>query len=216
MGRIERKKFKRQNSFLDAGGIKVAFMGAEASGKSSIVQRLVSGIFFDDYQPTVFEFYNYETTFNNTHRFRLQISDTAGSFSFPAMDRLTIQKSDVIVVVFDLTSLNSLKRAEGLIMIIKNENPNKPILVVGNKSDLPHSVAFKMSLHQRLSFSNQHTYFETSVKFNENAGFDLIKMIVEEFALSKGPFVVTQSQKPLSVKLLKKFAESAENLLDLF
>ena len=215
MSRIERKKFKKQNSFLDAGDIKVAFMGAEASGKSSIVQRLVRGIFFDDYQPTVFEFYSYETTFNSTWRVRLQISDTAGSFSFPAMDRLTIQKSDVVVVVFDLTSLSSLKRAEEFFKIIKNENPNKSILLVGNKSDLPHRVACKMSLEQRLSFSNQHSYIETSVKFNENAGHDVIKMIVEEFALSKGPGV-TQSQKPLSVKLLKKFAESTENLLDLF
>lgn len=208
--------FKRKNSFPDNMEIKVAFMGAAASGKSSIVQRLVSGTFFDDHQPTVFEFYNYETRFDNTCRLSLQISDTTGSFSFPAMDRLTIQKSDVIVVVFDLTLLSSLERAEELIKNIKDEYPNKPIVVVGNKSDLPHPVDCKKSLDQRLSCNSQHTYIETSAKFDKDVGYDVMKMISEEFALSNGPFGVKQSHKPLSAKLKKKFAESTENLFDLF
>lgn len=208
--------FKRRNSFPDNMKIKVAFMGAAASGKSSIVQRLVNGSFFDIYQPTVFEFYNYETKFEKTCQLSLQISDTAGSFSFPAMDRLTIQKSDIVLVVFDLTSLESLKRAEELIKIIKGENPKKSILVVGNKSDLPHRVSCKKSLDMRLSCSNQYSYIETSAKFDTDVGYDVMKMISEEFVLSNGPFGIKQSLKSLSAKLKKKFAESTENLLDLF
>ena len=215
MSEIERKRFKR-NSCQDYMLIKVAFMGAAASGKSSIVQRLIGGRFFEDYQPTVFEFYNSEYKMNKTCRLCLQISDTAGAFSFPAMDRLTIQKADVIVVVFDLTSSSSLKRAEELIKNIKEQHPKKSILVVGNKSDLPHRVSCKKSLDQRLSCSNEHTYVETSAKFDKNVGHELVKKISEEFALSNGPFDVKQSHKPLSAKLKRKFAESTENLLDLF
>lgn len=211
------KLFKRNSNLEECRLVKVAFMGAAYSGKSAIVQRLVTGKFFEDvYDPTVFDFHEFESIVDNTYRLCFQISDTAGEFSFPAMDRLTIQKVDIVVVVFDMTSSRSLKRCEELMKKIKEINPKKSIMVIGNKTDLPHRILPKRNLELRLSSNHEHTYFETSAKLDKNAGHELIKRISEEFAISRGPFDVKQSRKPISAKLKRKFAESTENLLDLF
>ena len=192
--------------------IKVAFMGAAASGKSSIVQRLIGGHFSEEYEPTVFEFHNFE---NKASSVTFHISDTAGAFSFPAMDRLTIQKSDVIVVVFDLSSTESLKQAVLLSKNVKEQNSKKPILVIGNKSDLGKRVSTKMELEYHFTCHLQYSYLEISAKFEENRE-ELIQRISEEFALSNGPFDVKRSRKPLSAKLKRKLSKSTENLLDMF
>lgn len=208
----------RKKSYNKNDVIKVAFMGAAASGKSSIVQRLIKGDdshFSEDYQPTVFEFHDFESKAGNTSKVTLQISDTAGAFSFPAMDRLTIQKSDVIVVVFDLSSTESLKHAVIRARDVKEQNPKKPILVIGNKSDLGKRVSSKMELEHHFTCHLQLSYLETSAKYEKIRG-ELIQRISEEFSLSNGPFDVKRSRKPLSAKLKRRLSKSTENLLDLF
>jgi len=195
--------------------IKVAFMGAAKTGKSSLVQRLIGGDFNQDYEPTVFEFYNHESKLDNNSRVCLQISDTSGAFDFPAMDRLTIQKSDVVVVVFDLTSISSLKHVVRLTNQIKQENPKKAVLVIGNKSDLPYRVVHKKELERHVTCIMHHTYVEMSAKCDGNMS-ELIHRISEEFALSNGPYDVKRSEKPFGAKLKKGLSKSTESLLDLF
>jgi len=126
------------------------------------------------------------------------------------MDRLTIQKSDVVVVVFDLTSISSLKHVVRLTNQIKQENPKKAVLVIGNKSDLPYRVVHK----KELTCIMHHTYVEMSAKCDGNMS-DLVQKISEEFELSNGPFSTKKAQKPMSSLLKRKLSKSAENLLDL-
>ncbi|XP_066922315.1 GTP-binding protein drn-1-like [Clytia hemisphaerica] len=204
----------RKKSFREEF-VKVAFMGPGASGKTCIVHRLVGKKFSEEYEPTVFDFYDYESKVDNTCRLSLQISDTAGAFSFPAMDRLTIQKSDVVVVVFDLTSMGSLKQAMKLAKEIRGDNPKKAVLVIGNKSDLALRVAAKKELENTITCNLQMGYCELSAKYDDVSA-DLIPRIAEEFAISKGPYDVKRSRKPLSAKFKRKLSKSTENLLDLF
>lgn len=204
----------RKKSFKEHDLIKVAFMGAAASGKTSIVQRLVGGHFSEEYEPTVFEFHDFESKTNNL-KVKMEISDTAGAFSFPAMDRLTIQKSDVVVIVFDLSSSDSLRHAVLLTKDVKEQNPKKPILVIGNKLDLGIRVTTKSELEYHFTCHLQHSYLETSAKF-ETSCDELIQRISEEFALSNGPYDVKRSRKPLSAKLKRRLSKSTENILDMF
>ena len=208
------KQEPRRMSRDEEVNIKVAFMGAARTGKSSLVQRLIDGDLNEDYEPTVFEFYNHESKLDNNCRICLQISDTSGAFNFPAMDRLTIQKSDVVVLVFDLTSMLSLKHVVSLANQIKRDNPKKAILVIGNKSDLLNRVAPKKELEYHVTSTMQHTYVEMSAKCDRNMS-DLMHRISEEFELSNGPFNTKKSQKPMSSIMKRKFSKSAENLLDL-
>ena len=207
---VIRKKSRVDQEFV----INVAFMGSAASGKTTIVHRLMGKKFHQHYNPTVFDFYDYESKVDNTCRLSLQISDTAGAFSFPAMDRLTIQKSDVVVVVFDLTSMSSLNHAESLIKDIKRQCPRKAILIIGNKSDQPHRIASKRRLNERVTCNFEHSYIETSAKLNDDIAIDLLQRIKEEFALLEGPYDIKRSEKPFSSKLRKQFSRSTLSLRD--
>lgn len=115
---------------------RVVVFGAGGVGKSSLVLRFVKGTFRDTYIPTVEDTYrqvrreNLFVSFNSgdrdllgfeQHLFSLQviscdksvctlqITDTTGSHQFPAMQRLSISKGHAFILVFSITSRQSLE-----------------------------------------------------------------------------------------------------------
>ena len=70
----------------------------------------------------------------------LQITDTTGSHQFPAMQRLNIQKGHAFILVYSITSRQSLEELKIIyrdILQIKgvNEIQNIPMMLVGTKCD---------------------------------------------------------------------------------
>uniref|UniRef100_A0A8C5Q2D6 Uncharacterized protein n=1 Tax=Leptobrachium leishanense TaxID=445787 RepID=A0A8C5Q2D6_9ANUR len=69
---------------------------------------------------------------------RIEITDTSGSYSFPAMRKLRIQQGDAFALVFSLNDPTTFQEVESLreeILRVKGE-PDVPIVVVGNQTDL--------------------------------------------------------------------------------
>lgn len=151
----------------------IAVFGAASVGKTSLIRRSFVGEFFEEYTPTIEDYYSHEiqrlggvTVLNTT--------DCAGCFQFPAMRKLTIQKAAGIVLVFSLDSEFSFRELQRLLdEIIKvRSEEGVPIVVVGNKKDLnvrevtEQDVVELIRLYSSDKF--QLRYVETSAKDNLN------------------------------------------------
>lgn len=73
----------------------------------------------------------------------LQITDTAGSHQFPAMQRLSITRGHAFILIYSISSMASLEELRPIYLLIKEIKgaetmPSVPIMLVGNKSDETH------------------------------------------------------------------------------
>lgn len=97
------------------------------------------GTFKDSYVPTIEDTYRQVITSNKVVC-SLQITDTTGSHQFPAMQRLNIQKGHAFILVYSITSRQSLEELRPIykdIVEIKgvNEIRNIPMILIGSKCD---------------------------------------------------------------------------------
>uniref|UniRef100_F1LE78 GTP-binding protein Di-Ras2 n=1 Tax=Ascaris suum TaxID=6253 RepID=F1LE78_ASCSU len=123
---------------------RVAVFGAGGVGKSSIVMRFVKGTFNENYVPTIEDTYRQVISCNQKNVCTLEITDTTGSHQFPAMQRLSISKGNAFVLVYSVTSKQSLEELGPIILTLKEVKGDSisevPIMLVGNKKDTKSSV----------------------------------------------------------------------------
>ncbi|XP_016135943.1 GTP-binding protein Di-Ras1-like [Sinocyclocheilus grahami] len=148
---------------------RVVVFGAGGVGKSSLVLRFVKGTFRDTYIPTVEDTYRQVISCDKSVC-TLQITDTTGSHQFPAMQRLSISKGHAFILVYSITSKQSLEELKPIyqqILAIKGNVENIPIMLVGNKSDETQREV-KTEDGEAQSKIWKCAFMETSAKTNHN------------------------------------------------
>ncbi|CAJ0963161.1 unnamed protein product, partial [Mesorhabditis belari] len=128
---------------------RVAVFGAGGVGKSSIVQRFVNGTFSDNYVPTIEDTYRQVISCNQKNVCTLQITDTTGSHQFPAMQRLSMSKGHAFILIYSVTSRQSLEELGPIVKMLMEVKGSSiaevPIMLVGNKKD-ESSVRYYLSI----------------------------------------------------------------------
>lgn len=148
---------------------RVVVFGAGGVGKSSLVLRFVKGTFRDTYIPTVEDTYRQVISCDKSVC-TLQITDTTGSHQFPAMQRLSISKGHAFILVYSITSKQSLEELKPIyqqILAIKGNVEAIPIMLVGNKSDETQREV-KTEDGEAQSKTWKCAFMETSAKTNHN------------------------------------------------
>ena len=148
---------------------RVVVFGAGGVGKSSLVLRFVKGTFRDSYIPTVEDTYRQVISCDKSIC-TLQITDTTGSHQFPAMQRLSISKGHAFILVYSVTSRQSLEELKPIyqqVLAIKGSVDAIPVMLVGNKSDeTQREVETKEGEAQATAW--KCAFMETSAKMNNN------------------------------------------------
>uniref|UniRef100_A0A8C9V969 DIRAS family, GTP-binding RAS-like 1b n=2 Tax=Scleropages formosus TaxID=113540 RepID=A0A8C9V969_SCLFO len=148
---------------------RVVVFGAGGVGKSSLVLRFVKGTFRDTYIPTVEDTYRQVISCDKSVC-TLQITDTTGSHQFPAMQRLSISKGHAFILVYSITSRQSLEELKPIyqqVLTIKGSVENIPIMLVGNKCDeTQREVETREGEAQAATW--KCAFMETSAKTNYN------------------------------------------------
>ncbi|KAM9098964.1 GTP-binding protein Di-Ras2 [Sminthopsis crassicaudata] len=149
---------------------RVVVFGAGGVGKSSLVLRFVKGTFRESYVPTVEDTYRQVISCDKSIC-TLQITDTTGSHQFPAMQRLSISKGHAFILVYSITSQQSLEELKPIyeqICQIKGDVENIPIMLVGNKNDESPNREVRSSEGEALAKKWKCAFMETSAKMNHN------------------------------------------------
>ena len=149
-------------------------IGNSSVGKTSILTRYSSKTFNENYLATVgLDFFSKDETIDNKI-IRIKIWDTAGQERYKSFTKCFFQKAQGIRVVYDVTSQKSFHDLQYWIDSL-NSNMYQdisfvPIIIIGNKIDLPNREVTKQ---EASDYSREHKfhYYETSAKTGE--GIDL-------------------------------------------
>ncbi|XP_070581211.1 ras-related protein Rap-2a-like [Ptychodera flava] len=148
---------------------RLVVMGAAGVGKSSVISQFLYGKFDEKYRETVEDLHTREFDING-HTLHLEVLDTSGSFSFPAMRKLSIASGDVFVLVYAISDKESLEEVTRLRNQILEQKGGKAtsIIVVGNKSDLEEERKVEKDDVESLTYQWDLEHIETSAKDNSN------------------------------------------------
>ncbi|KAK7120096.1 hypothetical protein R3I94_020196 [Phoxinus phoxinus] len=149
---------------------RVVVFGAGGVGKSSLVLRFVKGTFRESYIPTVEDTYRQVISCDKSIC-TLQITDTTGSHQFPAMQRLSITKGHAFILVYSISSKQSLEELKPIfeqICLIKGDTESIPIMLVGNKNDELNSREVESGDGEATAKRWKCAFMETSAKTNHN------------------------------------------------
>eukprot|EP00477_Mikrocytos_mackini_P000032 GAHX01000032.1.p1 GENE.GAHX01000032.1~~GAHX01000032.1.p1 ORF type:complete len:240 (+),score=41.22 GAHX01000032.1:71-790(+) len=169
---------------------KAVFLGDVAVGKTSLINRYVTGTFVDGYTSTVgIDFANKtkevihegegpnegEGGFPSKIRYKtsLQLWDTAGQERFKSLLPNYIREADIVVLVFSLDNLKSFENIAIWMNKIQDFG-DKMIFLVCNKQDLETTTAKEVGkeimeevlISQFITSRNIKHYFRTSAKDN--------------------------------------------------
>ncbi|MHA1583912.1 MAG: Rab family GTPase [Promethearchaeota archaeon] len=149
--------------------IKVFFGGEGGVGKSTFVERFVTGIFNEKMIMTIgvnHAVKNMKTS--DGRQVILQVWDIGGEERFRFVARKYIRGSTTGVVGFDINRHRSLVNLEDWLAIIREELPTQPIFLVGMKNDIPDALADREFCDKLLNKYHLEELILTSSKTGEN------------------------------------------------
>jgi small GTP-binding protein len=147
----------------------VVVLGSSMVGKTSIISQFLYDSFISGYKETVDEMYHGEFDVGGCE-LALNIQDTGGSYvdNFPAMVGVSLASADAVLLVFsvaDLHSFEEVARLRDLVQSVKGEEI--PIVVVGNKTDLPREITIE-EVEATVMLDWENGYMECCAKDNIN------------------------------------------------
>uniref|UniRef100_A0A1E1X7P3 Uncharacterized protein n=1 Tax=Amblyomma aureolatum TaxID=187763 RepID=A0A1E1X7P3_9ACAR len=149
---------------------RVVVLGAARVGKTAIVHQFLYDEFPVDYFATIEEFHTGEYEVNGAS-LTLDIVDTSGSYPFPAMRSLAISAADAFVLVYAVDDPESFEEARRIHdQIAEQRSARAPVVVVGNKCDLPNAMrrVRREVAETIISIDWEHGFVESSAKENIN------------------------------------------------
>mmetsp|Transcript_20634 Transcript_20634/g.79021 ORF Transcript_20634/g.79021 Transcript_20634/m.79021 type:complete len:190 (+) Transcript_20634:193-762(+) len=177
--------------------IRLVVLGGAGVGKSAVSIRFVRGVFVEKYDPTIEESYR-KPILVDEKNWVLEILDTAGTDQFAAMRDMYIQRGDGFILVYSVSSDQSVDRCEELYKQISrlNEERQTHVVLVANKVDLPQDQqTVKKSVGERKAAEWNCPFLESSAKENKN---------IEELFLRTAQLVIDARKASSSGKKPKK------------
>tara|TARA_Y200000002_G_scaffold382321_1_gene398976 strand:- start:2922 stop:3563 length:642 start_codon:yes stop_codon:yes gene_type:complete len=194
---------------------KIVIIGESGSGKSSLLLRYTRDIFNNYYEPTIgvdFATKQLDIPSNGEHiPIKLQIWDTAGQERFSAITKSYYRNTCGVIVVFDLTSLESFYSIPKWITNIKNNcDSTVQIILIGNKADLTNDIVVKKHQIDKMCKTYGIRYFETSAMRLDSTSiaFNILSQNILEsinsMNIPSGVKIIYQNDAQASVNLSKK------------
>ena len=152
---------------------KIVFFGDGGVGKTTLINRFLTGVFISDSQITIGVDFHVKKVDINGNRVSLQIWDFAGEDRFRFLMPSYVVGASGGIFMFDITRYTSLKNFDDWIEIFKKgykgDNHQMPVLMVGSKLDLEYKRAVSRDEAFELAKKNNlFGYLECSAKSGEN------------------------------------------------
>jgi len=145
---------------------KVIVVGDGAVGKTSIIVRYVKGEFDPTYIKTIGVNFFVQNIMVGDREINIQIWDTAGQEHFGPVRKKYFLGARGAIVVFDKSSSKSFENLDFWLNEIEKSCGTIPLVLVGNKADLPEAVTFNQG--QKIAAKLKLPFIETSAKTGLN------------------------------------------------
>jgi len=163
---------------------KLMVIGEGAVGKTTLVNRYVTGTFERDYKTTIGSQFAVKLTHISPPEaeyatgIKIQAWDVAGQARFKAVRKMYYSGAAGIIIVFDVTRRRSFTELSKWIQEADESIGTRvPILLVGNKTDLPDR-AVPSDEAKKWAEDNGFLYLESSAKTGEGVA-DMFTVLAE-------------------------------------
>jgi len=194
---------KKKNSD-DYEEIKAILVGDSGVGKTNLINTSVGIPFVEGKRPTISgSFVSKKIKADNDQEFIVNLWDTAGQETYRDVTKLFFKGSEIILLVYDITTKNSFESLKEWAKIAEDIIENEHIYgIVGNKNDL--YLESKVSDDEVKDFADKlNAKFKlVSAKTDKQSFSDLLKDLVED--LKK----IDKRRKRYSIKLNKNVENS--------
>ena len=149
---------------------KVIFLGEPRVGKSSIIKMYVENTFESTYLPTIgMQVSEKSLQMNRDCQLDLKFWEMESqSHTFSPLRKRFYSDTKLVFIIFDLTRKNSFDSLHKWLKILSaNFHENVPIIILGNKSDLPNPEVLPEDIDQLQKEMNT-IVFSVSAKTGEN------------------------------------------------
>lgn len=127
----------------------------------------------------------------NGVEYKIELWDTVGAERFNSISVNYFRNAQGAILVYDVTSRNSLNKLEFWLKDLydKTDNPNIAFIVVGNKTDQERAISRK----EGEQFANKHggLFMETSVKCDQSVDDAFNKILKKVSRQSLAPSNIT-------------------------
>lgn len=158
---------------------KLLIIGDSGVGKSCFLLQFIDGDFKEDHNVTIGVEYGAKTVTASGKQIKLQIWDTAGQESFRAITRSFYRNANGVILMYDLTRLESFENLEDWLREIRlNSDPDVVVYLVGNMKDLADEER-EVSTEIAQKFANEKKldgFIEASAKTAEHVSDVFIKV----------------------------------------
>ena len=166
--------------------IKTVLLGEASVGKTSLVYRFIENKFRDNYKSTLgVNLLKKDMDVEGYGSVSAQIWDLGGQESFRSLRKLYLEGANGGFLIFDLTSRKSYDQINEWIGSFKEARGEKPLILIGNKSDL--MSLRKISDDEAIEYAraNNMELIITSAKTGQNveeAFLNLTKRILDDIS----------------------------------
>jgi len=176
INKISEKNYKN-NLFNSLENINFILLGDSGSGKSCFYQRYFNNS-YSFWGSTIGMDKNIKLIKFDNYIYKLIVWDTAGAERFKSFSINYLNKSNAVLLFFDVTDENSFDNINSWINSIKDNSNDIMIYLIGNKIDIPERKILKERAEE-LANSFNINYFEVSCRFNINISEVIFNMILE-------------------------------------
>ena len=170
--------------------IKLALLGDPTVGKTNLVIRYTENTFSLNTPPTIGYDYKSKTVDikKTKQKAKVQIFDTAGQERYMSLSKNVYKRVDGVILVYDITQMQTFKNISKWIELIKEFNDNLPILLIGNKIDSDERIV-SFEEGKKFGDENKINFFETSALSGANVeeAFESFINEIVKFLKNKNP-----------------------------
>ena len=167
---------------------KLIFLGDQSVGKSCMLNRFMNDTFTEEYQATIgldFQSKNVQIDGQDIH---LLLYDTAGQEKFRSLIPMYTRDSNIILLVYDITSQTSFDHIPEWLNDLSNVNLNDVIFaLVGNKNDLEDKREVSTEVGKKFAEEHNYIFQETSAKTGDGFSELFYKNLFEQIRIKFRP-----------------------------
>ncbi len=162
--------------------MKILTAGEGGVGKTTLLRRFVEGQFFSETKMTIGVEFFLKSIVLGDNEITLQLWDFGGQERFRFLLGSYVLGAKGALLMFDLTRIATLEKLDQWVQIVRQNDPNLPVLFLGTKIDLIEDINvsddFALSYLESL---NLFDYLKISSKTGENVEESFRRLTQEIF-----------------------------------